>query len=145
MLVWRLANSGILAVYWNYGKIMEAMKELTADFKAIFKKDRGLLIWMILQLVLGLVLFLVPIIRLNPTQPKVWARYSDIDNGYSQGEWWYLLSFSVIALTLGLGHVLLSARLFTKRGKDVARLFLGVSMMTALITIYFVSVLLGEG
>ena len=111
------------------------MKELAADFKAIFKKDRGLFIWMILQFALSL----------NPTQPKVWARYSDIDNGYSQGDWWYLISFSVMALTLGLGHILLAARLFTKRGKDFARLFLGISMMIVLVAIHFVITLLGEG
>lgn len=121
------------------------MKELVADFKAIFKKDRGLLIWMIVLFILSVILFVIPIIRLNPTQPKVWARYSDIDNGYSQGDWWYLLSFSVIALTLGLGHIMLGARLFTKRGKDVARLFLGIGMIIVMIAIYFVSTLLGEG
>jgi Ca2+/Na+ antiporter len=121
------------------------MKELVADFKTIFKKDRGLLIWMIVLFILSVILFVIPIIRLNPTQPKVWARYSDIDNGYSQGDWWYLLSFSVMALTLGLGHIMLGARLFTKRGKDVARLFLGISMIIVMIAIYFVSTLLGEG
>ena len=51
-----------------------------ADFKTIFKKDRGLLIWMIVLFILSVILFVIPIIRLNPTQPKVWARYSDIDN-----------------------------------------------------------------
>ena len=121
------------------------MKELAADFKAIFKKDRGLFIWMIVQFVLSIALLLIPIFRLNATQPKVWARYSDIDNGYSQGDWWYLVSFSVMAITLGLGHIMLSARLFTKRGKDVARLFLGVSMIIVLIAIHFVNTLLGEG
>ena len=121
------------------------MKELATDFKTIFKKDRGLFIWMIIQFALSLLLFLIPIIRLNPSQPKVWARYSDIDNGYSQGDWWYLVSFSVMALTLGLGHIMLSARLFTKRGKDFASLFLGISMLIAVVAIHFVSTLLGEG
>ena len=121
------------------------MKELAADFKAIFKKDRGLFIWMIIQFALSVLLFLIPIIRLNATQRKVWARYSDIDNGYSQGDWWYLLSFSVLAITLGIGHILIAARLFTKRGKDIARLFLGISMIIAVVAIHFVNTLLGEG
>ena len=121
------------------------MKELATDFKTIFKKDRGLFVWMLLQLGLSVVLFLEPILRLNATQPKVWARYSDIDNGYSQGEWWYLVSFSVMAITLGIGHILLSARLYTKRGKDVARLFIGISCIMIVIASYFVGCLLGEG
>ena len=49
------------------------MKELAADFQTIFKKDRGLFIWMIVQFVLSVVLFLEPILRANSTQPKVWA------------------------------------------------------------------------
>lgn len=129
----------------SYGKIYKEMKELATDFKTIFKKDRGLLLWMIAQFGLSLALFLIPILRLNPSQPKVWARYSDIDNGYSQGAWWYLVSFSVLAVTLGIGHILLSARLFSKRGKDVARLFLAISMMITIIALYFVNSLLGEG
>lgn len=131
--------------FCSYGKIIKAMKELATDFKTIFKKDRGLFIWMLLQFGLSVVLFLEPILRANSTQPKVWARYSDIDNGYSQGEWWYLMSFSVMAITLGIGHILLSARLYTKRGKDVARLFIGISCILIVIAIYFVGCLLGEG
>jgi len=129
----------------TYAKIGEVMKELMANFKTIFKKDRGLLIWMILLFVSSVVLFLIPVFRLNPAQPKVWARYSDIDNGYSQGDWWYLLSFSVLALSLGVGHILLAVKMFSKRGKDFTRLFLGISIVIVLVAIHFVSTLLGEG
>ena len=86
------------------------MKELAEDFKAIAKKDRGLFWWMAAQFALSVWLFLLPIINLNPHRPKVWARYSDINNGYAQSDWWYLISFSVIAVVFGIGHNLLSAR-----------------------------------
>ena len=84
-------------------------------------------------------------LNLDPSRPKVWARYSDINNGYSQGDWYYLISFSILAITLGVGHILLSARLFTRRGKDMARLFLGVSMAIAIIAIRFLLSIVGEG
>ena len=121
------------------------MKELATDFKTIFKKDRGLIGWMALNIVLSLGLFLIPIINLNPTKPKVWARYSDVANGYSQAEWWYLLGFSVIALTIGVGHTLICARLYSKRGKDIARLFIGVSMAIAIIAARFLLNIVLEG
>ena len=121
------------------------MKELAEDYKAIWKKDRGLLGWMAVNFLLNLVLFLLPFFNLNPGDPKVWARYSDISKGYEQSEWWYLLSFSIIAIAMGVGHVLLSARLFSKRGKDIARLFLGVSIAVTVIALRFLIGILGEG
>ena len=121
------------------------MKDLATDFKTIFKKDRGLFGWVFVQFALSMFLFLLPLLNLDPSRPKVWARYSDINNGYSQGDWYYLIAFSVLAVTLGVGHILISARLFTRRGKDMARLFLGVSMAIAIIAIRFLLSIIGEG
>ncbi len=126
-------------------KCDKAMKDLAEDFKAIWKKDRRLLWWMAAQFAVGVWLFLLPIINLNPNRPKVWARYSDISSGYAQSDWWYLISFAVIAVVLGIGHNLLSAKLFGKRGGDIARLFLGVSIMITIIGIRFLISLIGEG
>lgn len=121
------------------------MKDLAEDYKAIWKKDRGLLGWMAVNFLLNLWLFLMPIVNLNSSHPKVWARYSDVSTGYQQSDWWYLISFSIIAVVLGIGHILMSARLFTKRGKDIARLFLGVSIAITIIALRFLMSILGEG
>ncbi len=121
------------------------MKELAEDFKTIAKKDRGLFWWMAAQLALAVWLFLLPLTNLNPNRPKVWARYSDINNGYAQSDWWYLISFSVIAIVLGIGHNLISARLYSKRGKDIARLFLGVSIVITMVALKFLMSIIGEG
>ena len=121
------------------------MKDLAEDYKAIWKKDRGLLWWMIANFLLNLWQFLVPIVNLNSNRPKVRARYSDISSGYQQSDWWYLISFSIIAVAIGVGHTLMSARLFTKRGKDIARLFLGVSVAITIIALRFLMSILGEG
>ena len=125
----------------KYGK---AMKELAEDFKSIWKKDRRLIWWMTAQFAVSVWLFLLSIINLNPNRPKVYARYSDISNGYAQSDWWYLASFAVIAIVLGIGHNLLSAKLFGKRGGDIARLFLGVSVMITIIAIRFLLSLIRE-
>lgn len=121
------------------------MKDLAEDYRAIWKKDRGLLWWMAVNFLLNLWLFLTPIVNLNSSHPKVWARYSDVSTGYQQSDWWYLISFSIIAVALGIGHTLMSARLFTKRGKDIARLFLGVSVAISIIALRFLMSILGEG
>lgn len=121
------------------------MKEIAEDFKAIAKKDRNLFLWMALNFALSLWLFLTPLFNLNAGRAKIWARYSDINNGYAQSDWWYLISFSIIALTLGLGHILIAARFYTKRGRDIARLFLGVTMIILIIGIKFLLSILGEG
>ncbi len=120
------------------------MKELAEDFKSIWKKDRRLIWWMTAQFAVSVWLFLLSIINLNPNRPKVYARYSDISNGYAQSDWWYLASFAVIAIVLGIGHILLSAKLFGKRGGDIARLFLGVSVMITIIAIRFLLSLIRE-
>ena len=120
------------------------MKEISEDFKAILAKDRGLLGWMLVQFGLGLWLFLLSVLNLNPSKAKTWVRYSDVGDGYIQNYWWYVIAFGVIAVALGVGHNLLGARMYTKRGKDVARLFIGVSILITLVAIHFVANIFGE-
>ncbi len=124
---------------------VQAMKELAEEIKTIWKKDRGLFWWIAAQFLVAAVLFVIPIINLNPNHPKVYARYSDINNGYSSSYWWYLSSFSVLAFIFGLGHNLISIKLCTKRGKDMTRLFLGVSIAMTIIAIKFLLSIIGEG
>lgn len=121
------------------------MKEIAEDFKSIAKKDRNLFVWMAVNFLASLWLFLIPLFNLNSGRAKIWARYSDINYGYEPNEWWYLLSFAVLAIALGVGHTLLSARLYTKRGKDIARLFLILSIIIIGVGIRFLLNIIGEG
>lgn len=121
------------------------MKELADDFRAVWKKDRGLFGWMAVNLLLNAWLFLLPIVSSSSTHPKIWARYSDISSGYEQSDWWYLFSFSLVALALGIGHTIVGVKLFMKRGKDISRLFLGVSIAITIIALRFLIGILGEG
>ena len=121
------------------------MKEIVEDFKAIAKKDKNLFVWMSVNFLVSLWYFLIPLFNLNSGHAKIWARYSDINNGYAQSDWWYLFSFAIIAFVLGIGHTLLAARLYTKRGKDIARLFLTISIIIAAVGIRFLLNIIGEG
>ena len=120
------------------------MKQLAEDFGAIFKRDRSFIIWMVVNFGLGLWLFLESLFRLDPTSRLYW-RYSGVVNSYDDGAWWYMLSFSIIAIALGAGHILISARLHSKRGKDVARLFLGASCVIIIVALHALLSLVGRG
>lgn len=121
------------------------MKELREEFKIIAEKDRGLFGWMAVQFLVGLWLFLLAVFNLDPSHPKVWAQYSDINSGYAEYDWWYLWAFALMGLVFGVGHVLIGAKMYKKRGKDVARLFLGVGIAVALVAVRFFMNILGEG
>ncbi len=122
----------------------KVMKEIVADFKTIFKKDKNLFWWMAANFIASVYLFLIPIFNLNPSKQSRFVRYTDV-NSYDTDTWYYLLSFSIIAIAMGIGHTLLSARLYSKRGKDIARLFLGISFVMIAVAIIFLRNIIGEG
>lgn len=121
------------------------MKELASDFKAIYHNDRSVLLLMALSFFGSAFLVFTPLFNLNAAIPKITARYSDISLGYSDGDWWYLLSFSVLGLVFGIVHVFIAARLYTKRSADVSRFFLVISLAMIIIASAFLIKILGEG
>lgn len=120
------------------------MKQLAADFEAIFKRDRSLIVWMLIDFALSVWLFFECILHLDPSSPVYW-RYSDIAGGYQPDSWWYIAGFAVMSIVLGAGHVLIAARLHTKRGKDVSRLFLGISCAIIIVALHALFSLVGRG
>ena len=121
------------------------MKELGKDFKNIYHQDRKILVLMGFVLVFGLVLMISAFVGLDATMPKLQAaQYSDMAGGYRDGDWWYLLSFALLGVLLGVVHNLLAARLFAKRSGSVAILFLVTSLVITAIAIAFLWRILGE-
>ena len=125
-------------------KCAKVMNELVEDFKTIWKKDKSLIVWMGVNFALSLGLFFVSILNLEPNSTRFFARYSDMAS-YSSESWWYMFSFVILAIVMGLGHCLLAARLHKKRGRDIARMFLGTSMVILVIAICFLGNIVGEG
>lgn len=121
------------------------VKELIKDFKSIYKNDRQVLVAMVFLLLTGAILFILPITNLNPATPKIWARYTDVSSGYAEGDWWYLLSFSVLAVVVSIVHCMIGARLYAKRGAGVAMTFLIISIAIVLIGVGFLLKILGRG
>ncbi len=121
------------------------MKELLETFKTLYRDDRGVLVMMIGLVLVGSVLFVLPLVSLNPAVPRIWARYTDVSSGYAEGSWWYLVSFSVLALVLTVGHSLIAARLYEKKGAGVAKMFLTVSIVVVLVAISYLLKIVGMG
>jgi|GEM_PF-753633 len=128
-------------VLYNWGVV----KELFSDFRAIYHNDRRVLVTMAVLILMGVALFLLPILSLNPAVSRTWVRYSDIDGGYAEGSWWYLLSFSVMAVVMTIVHSMVGAKLYAKRGANVTLMFLIVSIVIVLMATLFLAKILGRG
>ncbi len=120
------------------------MKDLIEDFKTIYRNDRYVLVVMLGLLAVSAALVLMPLFHLSPDTPKIWARYADLNKGYAEGDWWYLISFSLMGLVLGVGHCLLGAKLYSKRGGAVTVLFLAISIAAIAIGVSVLAKILGE-
>lgn len=120
------------------------MKYLKEDFIKIYQNERGLLIFMILNLLLSLALIIFSCVQLNPNSAVIKIGYGDI-GGYRDGAWFELLSFTLLGVIFGFLHNLLAIKIFHKRGSGMAKLFLIVTTVLILGSFLVLNRLLGEG
>ena len=120
-------------------------KELINDFRKVYRKQREVVISMIALFIMNVVLFLTPIFNLNATLPKIRVRFSDVyDKVFDQAGWYYLLTFSLLAVIIGLGHNFIAARIASRQGKHLALIFLALSMLLTAFAICFLFKILSE-
>lgn len=120
-------------------------KELMQDFHKVYRKQREVVFIMIALFVANVALFLIPIFNLNATLPKIRVRFSDVyDKIFEQAGWYYLLSFSLLAIIIGVGHNLIAARIASRHGKHLAQIFLVLSLLTTAFAICFLLKILNE-
>ena len=118
--------------------------KLKEDLIDIYKNNRSLLGLMILNFLLSLGLFIFSIVSLNSNSTVVKIGYGDI-GGYRDGTWSDMLSFTLLAIILGILHDFLAIRIFKKRGKIMANFFLAISIVLILGSLFVLIRLLGEG
>ena len=99
------------------------MKRFKEDFIEIYQNERGLLLFMLLNLVLSIALFVFAVIRINPNSAVVKIGYGDI-GGYRDGTWENMLAFPILAVVFGILHGFLALRIFRKRGSGMAKFLL---------------------
>ncbi len=120
------------------------MKTFKEDLASIYQSERGLLIFMILNLLLSIALLIFSIVQLNPNSTVVKIGYGDI-GGYRDGVWTDMLAFPLLAMIFGILHNLLTLRIFHKRGGGMAKFFAITTTALILGTGLVLIRLLGEG
>ena len=120
------------------------MKPFKEAFIKIYKTERGIILFMILNFILATILFVLSIINLNPNASIVKIGYGDI-GGYRDGTWIDMLSFLFLAVLFGIIHSFLALRIYIKRGSGMSKFFLITTTALILGSILVLSRLLGEG
>ncbi len=104
------------------------MKSLKETIKQIYKEDKGLLICMVITLILGVFLFVYSILILDPDGSVLRIGYDDISRGYRNGAWNAMLVYPIAAVIFGVLHNMLAVRIFEKKGRGAAIVFLGLTI-----------------
>ncbi len=120
------------------------MKEIKEDFVKLYQNERGIIVFMILNLLLSIALIVFSFTHMNPSGSVVKVGYGDI-GGYRDGGWSDMLAFPLLALAFGLLHGILAVRIFRKRGGGMAKFFLITTTALILATFLVQIRLLGEG
>ena len=120
------------------------MQTIKEDFLKIYQTERGVLVFMILNLLLSIALIIFAFVSLNPNASVVKIGYGDI-GGYRDGTWIDMLAFPLLALVFGVFHNFLTLRIFHKRGSGMAKFFLITTTVLILGTLLVLIRALGEG
>ncbi len=119
------------------------MKDFKTDFIKIYHNERGIIFFIIVNLILSIILLVFSITHLNPNAAIVKTGYGDI-GGYRDGTWTDLLTFPLLAIVFGVLHTLLSFKIFHKRGGGMTKFFLIATTALILGTFLVLTRLLGE-
>ncbi len=133
-------------------KEKEEKPALSQAWRQIWHKYQGLGIAMAVLAVLSFVFLVFSLIHLNPQGAVVIVGYGDVygevlgvSGGYRRDSWLNMLAFPCLALIFGLLHNILALRIFQKYGKDVALVFVGLTLILLVAALIVQLRLLGEG
>lgn len=120
-------------------------------WREVSRKQRGLMIAMIVVAVMGVALLFFSLTTLRPQSTVVIVGYGDvygelagISGGYRRDSWLNMLAFPILAALYGFVHNLLILRIYRKYGKDAAMVMAVVTMMLVGLTVLVMLRLLGE-
>lgn len=129
----------------------EPKLKLRATWQEICKKQKGLMVAMILLLVLAGVLAIVLLLVLHPKNSVVIVGYGDVygeiaglTGGYRRDSWLNLLAFPLLSVVVGVIHDVIAVRIYQKYGKEAALMVIFASMLLLLGIIVIVFRLIGE-
>ena len=124
---------------------------LGSTWKEVVRKQKGLLIAMIVLAVASVVLLCFSMTTLRPQNTVVIVGYGDvygdlagISGGYRRDSWMNMLAFPILALIFGILHNVLVLRVYRKYGKELAMTVAVGTMLLVAGTFLVLFRLLGE-
>lgn len=133
-------------------KDMKAAKpSLSSTWREVARKQKPLMIAMIVLLVVSAILLIFSLTTLRPQNTVVIVGYGDvygeiagISGGYRRDSWMNMLAFPVLALIYGLIHNVMILKVYRKYGRDAAMMVAVASILLVVGTFVVIFRLLGE-
>lgn len=134
-------------------KIAEKPKKLNfrSTWREIMRKQKGLMVAMIVLLVMSVVLLVFSLVTLRPQSTVVIVGYGDVygeiaglSGGYRRESWLNMLAFPILAVLFGVVHNLIVLRMYRKYGKTVALMAVFATMLLVVGTFVTMLRLMGE-
>lgn len=124
---------------------------LVDTWREICRKQRGLMMAMIVLLVASVALLIFALTTLRPSSTVVIVGYGDVygeiaglSGGYRRDSWANMLAFPVLAVLYGVVHNFIALRVYRKYGKDMALMMVFATMAMIGVTVVIILRLLGE-
>lgn len=129
----------------------DSSANLLSIWREVCRKQKTLMVAMIILTVLSIVLLIFTLVTLRPQSTVVIVGYGDvygeiagISGGYRRDSWLNMLAFPALAVIYGFIHNLLTLRIYRKYGKDAALVMVVATMLLILGTFVVILRLLGE-
>lgn len=124
---------------------------LSSVWKEVARKQKPLMIAMIVLMVASAILLVFSLTTLRPQNTVVIVGYGDvygeiagISGGYRRDSWMNMLAFPVLALIYGVLHNLMILKVYRKYGRDLAMMIAVASILLVVGTFVIIFRLLGE-
>ena len=131
--------------------VKEKKPGLSSVWKEVARKQKPLMIAMIVLLVASAILLVFSLTTLRPQNTVVIVGYGDvygeiagISGGYRRDSWMNMLAFPALALIYGLLHNVLILKVYRKYGRDLAMMIAVASILLVAGTFVAIFRLLGE-
>lgn len=129
----------------------EGSSSLVSTWKEICRKQKPLMLAMIIVAVMSAVLLIFALTTLRPQSTVVIVGYGDvygeiagISGGYRRDSWLNMLAFPALAVIYGFVHNVIILRVYRKYGKDAALVIAVATMLLVISTFIIILRLLGE-
>lgn len=129
----------------------EGSSSLVSTWKEICRKQKPLMLAMIIVAVMSAVLLIFALTTLRPQSTVVIVGYGDvygeiagISGGYRRDSWLNMLAFPALAVIYGFVHNVIILRVYRKYGRDGALVIAVATMLLIVGTVVVMLRLLGE-